>query len=99
MHYLIATAIAATSVAFAYRGEIPALLVPVAQFLGNISYALYLTHWFAHLISSASVRRLGLPAELHPVAFTICAILLAWSSFRFLEQPARRLLRSRLFRL
>lgn len=98
IHYLIMTAVAAAAVAFAYRGAVPSYMARVATFLGDISYALYLTHWFAHRIASSLVYDYGAPAFLMPVIFLIVAPLLAWLCFRFFERPARDFLRSKLSR-
>lgn len=57
-------------------------------FIGVISYSLYLWHWpllvFAHAVN---VEPLSLPMRL---ALVFAAIIVAWLSFRFVEQPLRR---------
>jgi peptidoglycan/LPS O-acetylase OafA/YrhL len=73
--------------------------------LGNISYSLYLLHWFILFVITESVRRLpgidlaGLPlgTSLSLMAAMIgVSLALATLSFRFVEVTGRRWLRERL---
>ncbi|MFT0848673.1 acyltransferase family protein [Actinomycetaceae bacterium L2_0104] len=60
------------------------------QFLGLISYSLYLVHWPLLMLPQAASgfrTALSLPAGL---ALAALAIPLAWLSYRFIEQPFRK---------
>lgn len=59
----------------------------VAQFLGDISYSLYLWH-FPVIVLGAALLPQGSP-QLVLVAVAV-TLLLSWASFRFVEDPARR---------
>lgn len=95
VHYLVVTIIAAATVALAYRGKVPARLTRLASFLGDISYALYLTHWFAHRIASNVASTFDAPAFVLPLILIVAAPLIAWLCFHFFERPARDFLRSK----
>jgi peptidoglycan/LPS O-acetylase OafA/YrhL len=57
-------------------------------FVGLISYPLYLWHW--PLISYAYVIRMGKPpTALMATALVAVSFLLAWATYRFIEQPVR----------
>jgi len=61
---------------------------PAAVWVGLISYPLYIWHW--PLLSFAHVIRLGRePTPLMAVGLVAAAILLAWGTYRFIEQPVR----------
>ena len=58
------------------------------QFLGDISYSVYLWHWPILIIAPYALgHALGLPESIGVVAVTL---LLAWLSKRFVEDPVRR---------
>ncbi|WP_171898264.1 acyltransferase family protein [Rhizobium leguminosarum] len=81
--YLLLTGLAGGAVYFAWSAKLPALLLPLAMFLGNISYSLYLTHWIAFEFAKKS----GVPA-----IFPVVAISIAYLCWKFIERPARRFL-------
>ncbi|KAB2963986.1 MAG: acyltransferase [Thermoanaerobaculia bacterium] len=56
------------------------------QFLGDISYALYLWHWPLVLLAP---RFLGEVGTWHKLAIAVLAILLAWLTTEFVELPIR----------
>ena len=57
-------------------------------FVGLISYPLYIWHW--PLISYAYVIRMGkAPTPLMAGALVVASFLLAWITYRFIEQPVR----------
>ena len=65
------------------------LSVPAVRFIGLISYSLYLWHWpvlvfYRHYASGAA------PTLLVATALAAASIVLAYFSWRFIEQPARR---------
>lgn len=83
----------------------PLLNSPPLVWLGDISYSLYLLHWFVLFVATESARRLpGLDFEKLPLvsALALIAVLIAVSltlatlSFRFIEVTGRRWLRQRL---
>jgi peptidoglycan/LPS O-acetylase OafA/YrhL len=58
-----------------------------AQFVGNISYSLYLWHW-PLIVIAPSVPFWGLTIY-HRVALLVLCFVLAWLTKRFVEDPAR----------
>ena len=83
----------------------PLLNSPPLAWLGDISYSLYLLHWFVLFVTIEIVRRLpALDFANLPLApsLTLIAVLIAVSlalatpSFRFIEVTGRRWLRQRL---
>jgi peptidoglycan/LPS O-acetylase OafA/YrhL len=83
----------------------PLLNSPPLVWLGDISYSLYLLHWFLLFVTTEIARRLpGLDFANLPLApsLALIAVLIAASltlatlSFRFIEVTGRRWLRQRL---
>lgn len=70
----------------AWRSRLPKFLVPVATFLGDVSYSLYLTHW----IPNDLLRPLDLPLAPRWALFTSIALVGSFLSFRLFENPLRR---------
>ncbi|MFL1875525.1 acyltransferase family protein, partial [Hansschlegelia beijingensis] len=65
-----------------------ALAAPPAVFVGKISYSLYLVHWpLIVLLEYRDNARLGLMGGLAVIGVSL---LLAWLSWRFVEQPFRQ---------
>lgn len=91
--YLFLTILAGTVIYCAYSARTPVYMRPIAAFLGNISYALYLTHWFTY----AAIKRVVGPEQiggyLHFGIFIIFATLVSWATYSFFEDPARRRIR------
>jgi peptidoglycan/LPS O-acetylase OafA/YrhL len=68
----------------------PGLLLGVGplRFLGRISYSLYLWHWPILVLAPLALgRALSLPEG---VALALVAVVVAWLSWRFVEEPFRR---------
>lgn len=87
---LVALSLIIAGAIFAARSaRLPTAWRPVAAFLANISYALYLSHRFVHEL----IAPLGLPLAVRWLAFMAVSSALAWFLFRFVEQPARDWLR------
>lgn len=93
--YLLLTALTAGAVLAAYSARVPSRATKGGVMLGNISYALYLTHWFAYKGSNWLAPKLGLE-NLQPILYAGLAAILAYSLYRFLEVPARNYLRCQL---
>jgi peptidoglycan/LPS O-acetylase OafA/YrhL len=82
----------------------PLLNSPPLVWLGDISYSLYLLHWFVLFVTTEIVRLPGLDFAHLPLApsLALVAVLIAVSlalatlSFRFIEVTGRRWLRQRL---
>lgn len=68
----------------------PELLLGLApmQFIGNISYSLYLWHWPVIVVSTALLGQMGL---LTSVAAGALSLILAWVTYRFVERPLNEL--------
>ncbi|MEJ1155622.1 acyltransferase family protein [Microbacterium marmarense] len=64
------------------------LAIRPAQFIGDISYSLYLWHW-PLIIIAPSVPFWGLTIY-HRLALLVLCFVLAWLTKRFVEDPARR---------
>lgn len=64
------------------------LSIRPAQFVGDISYSLYLWHW-PLIVIAPWVPFWGLTIY-HRVALLVLCFLLAWATKRFVEDPARR---------
>lgn len=87
--YLTLTLVTSAAVLFAYRSSLPVWLTGIASFLGNISYALYLTHWAVEPIVRRIARIAGLPLWAQFVVFIVAAVLVSAIVYRFFEKPAR----------
>ena len=72
------------------RGSVSALLaLRPFQFLGAISYSLYLVHWPLEQLPQAAVGYENpLPLGIK-LALAALAVPLAWAMYRFIENPAR----------
>lgn len=70
----------------AWRSQLPKPLVPLATFLGDVSYSLYLTHW----IPNDLLRLLDIPLAPRWTLFTSIALVGSFLSFRLFENPLRR---------
>ncbi len=85
-------AAAAVIIGGAYRGNHgPAALLSTRpfQFLGVISYSLYLVHWPLLMFPQAATGfRAALPLPVG-LGLAAAAVPLAWLSYRFIEQPFR----------
>ncbi len=68
------------------RGPISVLRLPVLQWLGRHSYAIYLWHWPALVLAEARFGPLPLPTRL---AVVLGSIGVAALSVRFIENPVR----------
>ncbi|UJW82099.1 acyltransferase family protein [Hydrogenophaga sp. SL48] len=55
--------------------------------IGLISYPLYLWHW--PLLAFPHIEHGGVPPALHQVGWMLLAVLLAWLTYRLVEQPIR----------
>lgn len=58
------------------------------QWLGDVSYSLYLWHW--PLIVLAPFALVGDLSTMMKVAVLLAALLLAWTTYRFVERPGQR---------
>ncbi len=58
------------------------------RWLGRVSYSLYLWHWPVLVLAAAAVG--GVLSSSAAVAATVGAVLLAWFSYRWIEQPPQR---------
>jgi peptidoglycan/LPS O-acetylase OafA/YrhL len=59
---------------------------PPLVMIGRLSYSLYLWHWPVFVLFRWSV---GLDGALGRAAAVVCTVILAWLSWRFIEQPFR----------
>jgi peptidoglycan/LPS O-acetylase OafA/YrhL len=91
--YLTLSLAVTLSVLFAYRARVPRGVEAFAEFMGNISYALYLTHWISHAAVQFVANRAGLGVELKFILFIILAPAVAHVTFVMFERPARNRIR------
>jgi peptidoglycan/LPS O-acetylase OafA/YrhL len=82
--FLALMVLSAVAVALLYRSRLPAVVVPIAQFLGAISYSMYLTHWIAILVAQRA------PAPLAVPVFVVGTLAIACLATYGVERPARR---------
>ena len=87
--YLILTALCGGAILFAYRSEVPAWLAGLSVFLGDISYALYLTHPLTNMALSKALRAADLSGISTLPVYLFAAASVAYLSYRFFERPAR----------
>lgn len=91
--YLFLTLLSAVTVLASYCSTVPRPLIGISSFLGNISYALYLTHPLSLRLSEAlSDTITGGPAMAGFIFFPL-ALLVAHTTFVFFERPAQQYLR------
>ena len=69
------------------------LSLPPLRFVGQISYSLYLWHW-PTLVFYRTYINGAMPSTTQAVALAFVSFVLAWLSWRFVEQPFRRRLLS-----
>lgn len=84
--YLGLTLACASVIWAAWRSHMPAMLVPIANFFGDISYSLYLTHWIANDL----VRVFHFSIALHWTLFTGISVIGSALCYRLFENPMRR---------
>jgi len=72
------------------RGAERILSIRSLQFLGLLSYSLYLWHWPILAIATQRSGTGSLPVA-ERVALVAVSLVLAWATFRFLEDPVRHL--------
>ncbi|MCU0265340.1 MAG: acyltransferase [Actinomycetia bacterium] len=65
-----------------------ALSVRPARWVGRVSYSLYLWHWPVLVLAAAHVG--GQLSPKRALACVAAAFVLAWASYRFVEQPPQR---------
>jgi len=92
--FLLLTALSAGAVFFTYNGVCAPRLEPVMTFLGNISYALYLTHWISYYAVTFGLGHFGLSLPVKFLTYASVAMVVAVVTYYVYEAPARRLLRA-----
>ncbi|MHA6641360.1 acyltransferase family protein [Mesorhizobium sp. A623] len=90
MLYVVLTGFSGAVVMTAYAARVPEALRATAIFLGDISYALYLTHWFTHRFSAYIASSAGLPTFLQFPLFVGMAIGIAYCIHIGFELPAKK---------
>lgn len=95
MLFMALTALVAVLLFCAWHSELPIFLRPGAKFLGEISYSLYLTHWFYFIAAQAISRKMGLTLWQFWALFIFSALVGAWLCYTLFERPARTRLGAR----
>jgi peptidoglycan/LPS O-acetylase OafA/YrhL len=91
--YLLLTALASIAVLSAYCSTLPRSLAGFSAFLGNISYALYLTHPFSLRLAQAATAQLGGSIAAAGFVFFPVSLVIAYLTFALFERPVRDYLR------
>jgi peptidoglycan/LPS O-acetylase OafA/YrhL len=91
--YVGLTAVTGLAVFGAWRAKLPRRLQRIANLLGEISYALYLTHWITADVVGFAARRLHLPLWQHMCAYLATALIVAYATFKLFERPAQNAIR------
>lgn len=87
--YLALTMLASAVIALAYRSVVPQWLRAGATFIGDISYALYLTHPLTYIVVLYASGHLGLSTPMQSAIFFSLSVVVAYATFILLERPAR----------
>lgn len=90
--YLLLTAMAGAAVLAARFAVIPARLERIAHYLGEISYSLYLTHWYSYRIATWIAREFHLGAPLKMCLFAVVSLVVASSVTSLFERPVQALI-------
>lgn len=91
--YLTLSALSAASVWCAYVSKINHRMIWLCSFLGDVSYALYMTHWIAFAIVVRLSKMFALSTWLECAAFVCIALAGAYLTFIFFERPSRDFIR------
>ena len=91
--YLVLTALSAAALLCFWRMTVPRILAGPASFLGNVSYALYLTHPLVFTVCQKLSAYLGLSSYSAAVLFFASALAIAQMTFLLFERRMRSLLR------
>lgn len=83
--FVLLTAMATIAVYAGAVADLRGIARPIAKYLGDISYSLYLTHWIAFDLSGR-----GPLDEIRPVAFAVLALMIATGTTYLFEMPARK---------
>jgi peptidoglycan/LPS O-acetylase OafA/YrhL len=92
--YLTLTGVTFCAVYFAFMSRTPEFLVGASLFLGNASYALYLSHPFSLRLAADAANLLGYGPLVTAVLFFPLALMAAHAIYRLFERPAQNYLRS-----
>jgi peptidoglycan/LPS O-acetylase OafA/YrhL len=71
------------------HGPARILSIPPAQFLGKISYSLYLVHWPLQVIPQEAAGIGNALPLWGTLALGVAAVPLAWLSWKYVEEPSR----------
>jgi peptidoglycan/LPS O-acetylase OafA/YrhL len=87
--YMFLSIASALAVMFAYNTDFPSRSQPFAEILGNLSYSIYLSHWFVF----QKIYTIDNPI-LRFIAFCSGTILLSLALYRWFETPLRNRIRA-----
>lgn len=90
--YLLLTAIAATAVLASRFAAIPRALQKAAAYLGEISYSLYLTHWYSFRLTTWAAAELQLNDAIRMCLFAAVSLAVATAVTTLFERPAQALI-------
>lgn len=94
--YVVLMLLAAVATMFFFRTKVPKFLVSPSEFLGKISYSLYLTHWmWFKLINFLLMQSGAQNVWLHAALFVLLSLLMSYAIFAWFENPLRKLLSER----
>lgn len=94
--HLFLTIMSGVTIWFMYHARVPAWLRRGAVFLGEISYAVYLVHWFVFQALGLLRSHLGLPISIAFPVFLVTCCIVAYVTYLWVEMPLQRVVRKAL---
>lgn len=91
--YLFLTAVSFAVVYVMYHAYVPKALRRVSGFLGEISYSVYLVHWFVFQGVTIIGTKFALPLGVTFACFFVVSCVVAYFTYRWIEMPLQRWVR------
>lgn len=95
LSYLFLTTLSVGVVLFSAGAKVPVKCKSIGKFLGDISYALYLTHWFIYKLVVVLMETQIMTSKLQPVVFAVLCVPVSSGVFYLFEKPATQWIRKK----